>query len=88
MSNRFKTAQIIQSGASNQRLIAAKLLEAIDEVRNENGDIQSDPAVFLILHQLAWVLTGHDFSIGNRMGERWSEATKAIEAKLAEVPQS
>lgn len=83
MSNRFKVALICQEGASNQRLIAAKLVEAIDEVRAEAGDIQTDPAVFLILHQLTWVLTGHDITLGATMGQRWKAATDACREKTA-----
>ena len=86
MSNRFKTALQINSGASNPRAIANELVKAIDEVRAESGGVASDadPAVFLILHQLTWVLCKHDITLAtDHLGERWKQANAACEAKAA-----
>lgn len=84
MTQRFKDAQTAQNGACNPRPIANALVNAIDECRAEGVDPTEDPAVFLILHQLAWILTGHDFSINDRQGARWEEAHKAVASKLKE----
>lgn len=79
MSKRNEFAKIAQGGASNARRMSTALTEAIDECRAEGVSEHEDPAVFLILHQLAWVLTSHDFTGQASMGKRWNEATKALE---------
>lgn len=71
---RNEYARIAQSGASNERRLASCLVEAIDECRIECKDPAADPAVFLILHQLCWVLLGHDVSVG----DRWMKASKEV----------
>ncbi len=80
MSTRNKKAAICQGGASNARRVTLCLLEALDDCRLENKPEQEDAAVFLILHQLTRILTGHDFTIGNKhMSELWSKYSKEIE---------
>lgn len=57
--NRFEMARICVEGASNPRRVAMALVEAIDECRKEGGDdasVRSDPAITLILDQLAQLL--------------------------------
>jgi len=71
---RIEYARIAQSGASNPRRLASCLVEAIDECRAENVDPAEDAAVFMIMHQLGWLLTGHDISVG----DRWLKASKEI----------
>lgn len=79
-NNRNKMADICQGGASNERRVAMALVEAIDECRAENTDPREDPAVFLILHQLAHLLTkGHDIALADaRLGERYNTAYAAV----------
>ena len=72
---RNKYARIAQSGASNPRKLASCLVEAIDECRVENKDPAEDAATFLILHQLCWLLLGHDVASDDRC---WSKASKEI----------
>lgn len=80
MATRFKNALIVQGGASNRRKVAAVLLEAIDEVRAENGSTEEDPAIFLILHQLTFLLSGHDIACAaDYLNGRWEKATRACE---------
>lgn len=43
--NRFKSAEICMSGASNPRRVASALVEAIDECRAENHDPACDAPV-------------------------------------------
>ena len=71
--NRFKNARDIQAGASNPVAIINVLKDAVVEARAENADPAKDPAVYLILHQLAWVLIGKD--IGD---ERFSPAYNQV----------
>ena len=74
MTKRIEHARIAQSGASNPRRLATCLVEAIDECRTENIDPAQDAAVFMVLHQLGWLLTGHDIGTG----DRWLKASKEI----------
>jgi hypothetical protein len=56
--NRFSNALFIQEGACNPSGVVRTLVQAIDEARAENPDTDSvsrDPAVMLIVHQLAWI---------------------------------
>jgi len=76
---RNKTAYRIQQGASNPRPIANELLKAIDECRAEGKNEREDPAVFLILHQLCFVLTGHDFAFGGALSSRHGKAYEAVQ---------
>jgi hypothetical protein len=79
MSQRHRDAQVCQDGASNRRRISRALHEAIEECANEGVDADKDGAVFLILHQLAYLLTGHDIVIGNeRLDKRYDAAMKEI----------
>lgn len=73
MSNkRNEHARICQQGASNERKVAQCLVEAIDECRAEGVNPREDAAVFLINHQLAFLLTGHDICVGYPdMHDRW-----------------
>lgn len=80
MSIRNKNAVIIQGGASNRRLIARKLCEALDEVDSEAGDVDEDPAVFLILHQLVYLLAGYDIcATHGNMAKRYCAAHAAMD---------
>ena len=76
MNKRNEYARIIQGGASNQRKIAACLVEAIDECRAEGVRMEADPAVYLILHQLVYILTGTDIADM----DRYVAAMSAVEA--------
>ena len=71
---RTEYARIAQSGASNPRRLASALVEAIDECRAENVDPAQDAAVYLITHQLGWLLMGTDPG----GGERWLKASKEV----------
>jgi hypothetical protein len=52
-TKRHSDAIFIQRGASNPSGVARSLVAAIDEARAENKDPAQDPAVRLIVHQLA-----------------------------------
>jgi hypothetical protein len=55
-SNRFREAlQIVDPGASNPSGIAHAIVAACTEVRAEGGSTATDPAVRLMVTQLAWV---------------------------------
>lgn len=80
MNQRQEFARICQEGASNRRRVSRALLEAIEECQAEGADPDKDPAVFLILHQLAFLLTGHDMAVGDpRLSRRWDDSTRAVE---------
>ena len=54
--NRFRDALVIvDPGASNPSGIAHAIIAACAEVRDEGGSTQTDPAVRLMVTQLAWV---------------------------------
>lgn len=81
MSKRKEFARIAQGGASNERRVASALVEAIDECRAEGVSPRDDSACFLILHQLAWLMTGNDISIGDdRLSARWKQAMAEVES--------
>ena len=73
MSNRAKNAIAVQNGASNPIVLTRLLDEAVRECLAENSSVQDDAAVFLISHQLVYVVTGHDFAMG-RMNQRWQDS--------------
>lgn len=80
MSTRNRNAATCQGGASNARRVTLCLLEAIDDCRLEQKSEREDAAVFLILHQLAFILTGHDFVVcDDRLSELWDKYSKEIE---------
>lgn len=80
MTTRFKTALMIQGGASNRRLVSRKLHEAIVECQDEGKSTEDCPAIFLICHQMTFLLTGHDFALsGEHMINRWTDATRQCE---------
>jgi len=61
--NRFWDADAIQQGACNPSGIARSLVKAIDEARADPGimvigtdGVRADPAVRLIVHQLAFLM--------------------------------
>lgn len=66
MLNRYAQALFIDyPGACNPIAIANQIVEAIKEVRNEPGfrgtaSITGDPAVQLMVHQLAYITGMHD----------------------------
>lgn len=79
MSERIKSALICQAGACNPRPIAKALLDAIDECRAEGVEEANDPAVFLILHQLVWVLAGNDFACASEVQQaRYDRSMEGI----------
>lgn len=82
MSQRNKDALTCQGGASNERRVAAALVSAIDECRADCKDPREDPAVFLILHQLTFLLTGQDTGPGSR----WLECMNKVRAACGEAP--
>lgn len=53
---RWRHAKAAMNGASNQRLLARVLHEAIIEVQEECGDLKDDAAVRMIQHQLGHLL--------------------------------
>jgi len=55
MSKRHSDALAIQMGAVNLSGMAHSLIEACREVREEGGDTRADPAVRLIVHQMAFI---------------------------------
>lgn len=70
---RIKSAQTCQAGACNPVPISKALHDAIMEVHKEGGDPTKDAAVYLILHQLTFLLTGVDFA-----DHRYSQAMQEI----------
>lgn len=73
MAKRHSDAVAIQQGACNPSGIALSLIDAIREVRAENGDVRKDAACRLITHQLAFLMgvdeidNGSDTLLYNRL---------------------
>ena len=57
---RREYARTCQDGASNERRVASCLVEAIDECRAEGVDPAADNSVYLIAHQLSFLLDVRD----------------------------
>lgn len=74
MTTRNEAARICQSGASNPRPMIQALANAINDCYAEGVAPNEDPAVFLILHQLCWALTGS--TPGSQ--QHWEDAMKAV----------
>lgn len=70
-----------QGGASNRRRVSRALHEAIEECYLDGVNADDDPSVFLIAHQLIYLLTGHDFVVGEeRLQRRYDAAMKDVMA--------
>jgi hypothetical protein len=75
MAKRHADALMIQTGACNPSGIAHSIIEACREVRQERGDVCADPAVRLMVHQLAYICKAGDAAlIGGQMRARDYEA--------------
>jgi len=62
---RFADAIAIQGGACNPHGIARSIVNALDELRAEGADTptcNADPAVRLMVHQLAFLVNVGEFS--------------------------
>ena len=70
---RIKAAQTCQAGACNPIPISKALHDAILEVHQEQGDPAKDAAVYLILHQLTYLLTGVDIAEPGRYAKSMVE---------------
>lgn len=73
MNKRNQNAVACQQGACNPIPIINALKEGLDELRAENADtptILGDPALRLIVHQLAWLMHTHQL---DALGEVYSQ---------------
>jgi hypothetical protein len=76
--NRFREAlQIVDPGASNPAGIAHAIVAACTEVRREGGSIATDPAVRLMVAQLAWVCRADSCHI-NDYGQLLAECRRQL----------
>jgi hypothetical protein len=76
--SRWTDAHAIQQGACNPIAITGALVKAIQEIRDEGGDmpaIRRDRAVQAILHQLAFLCDVNGFD------RAYSDAMAEVEAK-------
>lgn len=76
--SRFQDAYDIQQGACNPSGIARALVKACDEARDEItasgvGRISDDPAVRLIVHQLAYICKVGDCYADAYFAEGWKK---------------
>lgn len=77
MTNRFKLALLSQS-ACNVSGLAHSVVEFSREVRDEGADPAKDPAIALVVYQMAYLCkVGED----HMTGSRYIELTKACEEK-------
>ena len=74
MRNRYTNALLIQEGACNIRGIARSLVEAADAAGEEGIQPSEDPAVRLIIHQLAFLANTHQIDSALGVYENlWNE---------------
>jgi hypothetical protein len=78
MSKRKQHALIAQSGASNPRPLAQALVDAINESFKDGVVPENDPAVVLILHQLAHVL-GQSLNMCQNDWQAYMDKLEAME---------
>ena len=83
MAKRHRDALLIQAGACNPSGITHSIIEACQEIRAEPGytgtaQITSDPAVRLMVHQLAFICRLHEIEYSV---DAWGEAMDACLAK-------
>lgn len=79
MTNRYMNAYMLWTGgASNPMGVTNTLLDAMKEVRGEDGDISQDPAVKLILDHLCFLCNMPQPSF---IMENWERVYKAVEDK-------
>ena len=73
--SRFQDALFIQDGACNPSGMAHALVKACKECLDEGVSQREDPAVKLIVHQIAYIVLGVDkFSPGQDIGLEYSRA--------------
>ena len=76
--NRFREAlQIVDPGASNPSGIAHAIVAACAEVRREGGSTATDPAIRLMVTQLAWVCRADSCHI-NDYGQLLTECRRRL----------
>jgi len=76
--NRFREAlQIVDPGASNPSGIAHAIVAACAEVRREGGSTATDPAIRLMVTQLAWVCKADSCHI-NDYGQLLAECRRQL----------
>jgi hypothetical protein len=76
--NRFREAlQIVDPGASNPSGIAYAIVAACAEVRREAGSTATDPAIRLMVTQLAWVCRADSCHI-NDYGQLLAECRRQL----------
>ena len=76
--NRFREAlQIVDPGASNPSGIAHAIVAACAEVRREGGSTAKDPAIRLMVTQLAWVCRADSCHI-NDYGQMLAECRRQL----------
>lgn len=81
MAKRHKDAIAIQQGACNPSGIAHSIIEACSEIRAEPGhtgtkQITDDPAVRLMVHQLAFICRANDTDVGAEYGRLIAECER------------
>ena len=81
--NRFREAlQIVDPGASNPSGIAHAIVAACAEVRREGGSTATDPAIRLMVTQLAWVCRADSCHI-NDYGQLLAECRRRLDQETA-----
>lgn len=79
VTKRTRDAKAAQNGACNPRAVAQALLDAIDATRAEDKSEREDDDVFMLVHQLAFLLADADFcSDSAELTERYARAYKRL----------
>ena len=77
MAKRHRDALAIQEGACNPSGIALAIVDACKEVRSETGTPTHDPAIRLMVHQLAYICGVDEINDGLSVYSRLADACQA-----------
>jgi hypothetical protein len=83
MATRFQNARDVQKGgACNPSGIAKSLVEACAECTRDNASQREDPAVRLIVHQLAYLCNVSELDYS---GDEYAKLMEFCEARISEA---
>ena len=76
-ATRARAAEAAQAGACNLTPIVRGLHKAVEQVIQEGGEPEKDPAVRLIAHQMTWLTQTYDWSPDHEQANRMRAMAQA-----------
>jgi hypothetical protein len=84
--NRWDDAVGIQGGACNMSGVTRALVRCINQCREENGDVRTDAAIRMIVHQMAHLCNVDEINTGfdtySKLAQECEEKSTARKAEL------